>query len=526
MTRRSFDPLPDGGYYMNIASHVRDGDGLITNICLLHEGCPHLPMQTGIYPLWPLLYGYVSRALPFEATGRWLATALYFATLLLAYAWASSLFPRRLFPRLLPGFDAGHVFVLMLGLNNEFFRYTSSPYTEGLAYTVVLLALLRFRKLLPAPSWRTGLEMGVWLAVASLARYQLFLLTLAAVPVLALAIALVRERRRAYAIMTAVCFPTYAAIMSVHYFRLKSFTPGMTVPLMYRWDQMRYSDAVSQIPIIRETHGLWSYLLDRAQSFPVGFGQGPQSYHAQFYTFQYALLAALPLLPVLGIRAAVRRGGAGRAAAEALAWLRRPTSLVYVYVTVFALGAFLSAHTLHMHTIASGEWIFAGRQAMVCGFLFLLSLVLLLGSAVFPWRLAGALILGSSIYQGGLAVRQHLKNVEGGREPATPEIASYLNGEKAARGGLVVVYRQPQLIARFTPGVNYHWYHPGTSLADVEAMVTKLGADLVVVPPGNGMAFARDARFRRDFSLVKTASGLGVYAPSAALLQQRGAGGG
>ncbi|MCC6558262.1 MAG: hypothetical protein IT372_35410 [Polyangiaceae bacterium] len=516
MTRLMFDPLPDGGYYMNIATHVRDGQGLTTNICLLHGGCPSMPCPTGIYPLWPLLYGHVARIFPVEPTGKWLATVLYYTSLTFAYLWATALSPRPLFGRILPGVNAGHVLVLMLGLNNEFFRYTSAPYTEGISYAVTLAALWRFHRLFPEPSWKSGLEMGVWLGLASLARYQLLLMTLAAVPVLLGAAAFIRERRKQYALMTVTCLAAYTAIMTVQYLRLRSFTPGLTVSLMYRWDQMRYSDAVSKIPILRETHGLWDYLRDRAAGFPIAFGAGKTSYGPQFYTFQYALIAAVPLLLVMAAR---RRRWADVLAGWA--WIRRPEAVSWVYVVVFALGGFLSVHTMHMHTIASGEWIFPARQALVSAFLFFLALVLLFSRGGIPGRAAGALIVCSSVYLGVLALRAHVEPLRGRRPPVTPEIAKYLNAEKQARGELIVAYRQPQLIARFTPGVNYHWYHRGTSLADVEAMVTKLGADLVTVPARDRPAFARDPRFKQHFELVKSASGVEVYAPGEALLANR-----
>lgn len=47
-TSHTFDTHPDGGYYTNIASHVRDGHGLVTNLCLLHKGCLEFPAPADI----------------------------------------------------------------------------------------------------------------------------------------------------------------------------------------------------------------------------------------------------------------------------------------------------------------------------------------------------------------------------------------------------------------------------------------------------------------------------------------------
>ncbi|HLV20411.1 MAG TPA: hypothetical protein VKZ49_06010, partial [Polyangiaceae bacterium] len=73
----------DGGYYTSVALHVRDGHGISTNLSLRHKGYSHFPHPTAIYPLWPLVFGAVAKVVPLaiDEVGRWLGTALYFATL-------------------------------------------------------------------------------------------------------------------------------------------------------------------------------------------------------------------------------------------------------------------------------------------------------------------------------------------------------------------------------------------------------------------------------------------------------------
>src|SRR5205085_4186368 len=60
-TVRAVGTSIDGGYYTDIAEHVRDGDGLVSDVSLYHAGVPSFPYPTPIYPLWPWLLGLLSR---------------------------------------------------------------------------------------------------------------------------------------------------------------------------------------------------------------------------------------------------------------------------------------------------------------------------------------------------------------------------------------------------------------------------------------------------------------------------------
>ncbi|MFW5920460.1 MAG: hypothetical protein ACOCUS_01370, partial [Polyangiales bacterium] len=179
----TFHASVDGAYYTNIARHVRDGDGLVTDVSLFHRGFRELPDVAPTYPLWPLVYGYTAKLFPDDDiidVGIGLATLFYFVALLFAFLWGRRLYPEPFFERF-PAFTAGHVVVLVLGLHAEFFEYTSLPYTEGLAYALLMLALWRFKYLFgrgrgaasgplrrPRGGLRAGLEIGVWLGLLEL----------------------------------------------------------------------------------------------------------------------------------------------------------------------------------------------------------------------------------------------------------------------------------------------------------------------------------------------------------------------
>lgn len=503
-TRHAFGPLPDGGYYMNIAQHVRDGDGLVTDLSLAYKGAPYLPYPTDMYPLWPLLYGYLSRVFPLEATGHWLPTIFYFTAIALGYVWARGLVPRPLFPKALPSFNAGHVLAIVLGLDSEFFRYTSYPYTEGLTYVLVFLALWRFNRIWRRPSLRTGLELGAWLALTMLCRKQMFIMTLAAATTLAGAVAFGRGHRRAWLVTAAAAAVAWVAVLLPHFLYVASFTPDLGFGLYMRWDQLQHTKVLAPLPTLTEVPTLGAYLKDRFAGFKVAFGTGKMSYTNQYYVFQYAILVALPLVPP-------RLWQLRRELRPRLRELFAPASMHWVFVVVFALAGFFSIHTMHMHTEGSWEWAFAGRHALTSIFVIVLSLMLLLCSGSFPWTAAGVFLLCTGTYLGVVRVRQWSVPAEDDTEPPPSPLVEWINGERAARDKLVVALRQPQYIAHLTPGVGYHWFHAKTTFKDVCAMTSQLGVDYVVA---KGARFAADPAFKAAFELVDTVATLRIYRPA------------
>lgn len=514
MSTYFFTPLPDGGYYTNVAAHVRDGDGLVSDISVLNEGCPYLPHPTGIYPLWPLVLGYSARLFPLFELTRWLPAILYFGILLLAYVWGASLFPKELFPKAVPGFNGGHVLVLMLGLDSELFRYTSSPYTEGLAWFIAFAALVRFRKIMARPTWYGGLELGVWLGLAYLSRYQHILMTFAAVVAMVWAIVFVGGKRRAYAIEAAAAAVAFGTIFGLQYRRLAGFVINLDLPMMIRWDQLRYSDVLTPIPTVYAIPGFFAYLADRAKGFEVAFGTGAQSYWNQFYALQYSLLIALPMALWLLVRHRAQ-------ARQGWRWLAQAERVPIVYYGVFALGSFLAVHTMHMKSAIVAEWIFAARAAIGCAFIFFFALMFLLTRPTFPWKAAGVFLLAGSSLLGLSALRAYVLPIEGKKPPRPSALATFLVKERQKRGHFSVVYRQPQVIVADAPGVGFFWHSRVISLADVVRMVTRLGADLVIAPTRGGEGFSRDRSFSRDFAPYATVGGLTVYEPRPALLARR-----
>ncbi|MEJ7730223.1 MAG: hypothetical protein WKG00_13520 [Polyangiaceae bacterium] len=504
----------DGGYYLDVASHIRDGRGILSNCSILYAAYPEFPFPAAVYPLWPLLIGLVAKAFPMFETGKWLATACYFGTLGFAYLWGRALYPRRLVAGL-PGFNAGHVLALMFGLHDYFFIYTSQPYTEGLTFALTCAALWRMTRLLPRPTWWGGLEVGAWLGLIILARYQMVLLAMAVFPVLAAASVLSSGPRRDYAIMTACAAVALLLVVGPHYLFVASFTPNLTPASYVQWQRVRFRDVLSPIPDVLQVKGTWPWIVDRWRGVRIAFGSefGANSYGVRFHTFHYALVPAIPLVLLLGVLNASRTK-----VRLAWRWLRRPRNLNWIFVVCFAGGSLLMIHSMHMDRKLYPEWYFGQRHALVCMFAFFLSLLLLLAQKRFPWKLIGIVILCGGVYMGLPKVRKHALAVEGKRPSgADAALVEWLNHEAEARDDLIVAYRQPQLLAYRTPRVGYHWYYRHTVLKDIRAMVDKLGAAYVIVPPKPVFPFQRGDGFLDSFELVKTIAGTRIYKPRASV---------
>ena len=135
----------DGSYYFQVARHVAAGDGLVTSVCLYHQGLKRLPSKTNIYPLWPLLLGGLGKLIGVTTAARFFPRTLFLIDLVLLY-----LLVLRINAMSFRGFDFGHLLVLMFGCNLLFFAAASYPYTEALAFLLIFLALLMIERS-PAP---------------------------------------------------------------------------------------------------------------------------------------------------------------------------------------------------------------------------------------------------------------------------------------------------------------------------------------------------------------------------------------
>lgn len=471
LTAGTADMNVDGGYYLDVAMHLRDGLGLVSDVSLYHAGFPSFPHPTPIYPLWPWLLGLAGRLVEITWAAHWLPFACW--VLSLVGAWA---FGRRLSPEPLlgvVGLHGGHLLALLLGLQREYSRFAAQPYTEALAYALLFGFLWRLAAM--EGRLRDGLELGIWLSLICLTRSQLFVAPVAVAMALGLLLLVGGERGRRWLGPGAVAFGVVGLSLAAWWLHSRSFLPEASPLVLLRFDQAQVSDVLAPIDVIAPTDGPVDFVLDRLGGLAVAYGSAgwTSSYARGFFLLHWALplglLLALPL--VLRLRRA-----------EVLAWLRGPRALPWLVLGLLALGGLASVHLPHKQGF--GTWYFHRRHAIISILAFYPCLLLLLRH---PGAWARRLGLGFLVVQVGLAAeslgwRINDLHEEGNSEAGLDEVAAWLQARASAEEPLVVAinaFYPPQLAWR-TEHVGYHWYYERTRHEDLEAMFDELGTDLLL----------------------------------------------
>ncbi len=496
--------LVDGGYYTEVARHVRDGLGLTTHVSLYHMGYENFPHPTPIYPLWPWILGMSARVGDLYQLAHWLPLALSFVALLAAFLFGRALAPGDLFRRL-PGFHAGHLAALMLGLQREFVVYTSLPYTEGIAWSLLFLFAWRLARERGALRMAGAVEAGVWMGLLYLARAQLMVVPMALAVAYTLRFALGPDRPRVAA-HGAVALGVFGLFLGAWWAHLRAIVPGAGLAALLRFDQNRANDLLAPLDVIVATDGPLAFLADRARGVAVAWGLVPGiGYADAFHTLHWALPVALPFAG-LALARALRRDGR----AALLARLAAPSAFPWIFLGVLAAGALLSVQLAHKQY--NGEWYFARRQGLVALFAFFLSLWWLLARAGRFGRALGGLVLVSSLWMGVATLWDQAKDRRSetrGRDRHGALVA-WLR-DRADEGGVVVAMdgHLTQRVAWRTRDVGYHWFHEETSYADLLTLTDRLGARYVVLRPGSlkgKWRFEKQAgdALKRDFRRLST----------------------
>ncbi|MEQ1566393.1 MAG: hypothetical protein ABMA64_12200 [Myxococcota bacterium] len=490
----------DGGYYAEVAQHVRDGEGLVSDVSLYHFGYPSFPYPTSVYPLWPWVLGMCGRVLDLHATSHWLPVLLSFGAVAAAFGFGRAWWPEPVFPRELPGLHAGHVFALGLAVQTEFVFFSSLPYTEPLAFLLLFLFLWRVVHKGADTGLGWAVEAGCWLGLLYLSRFQFLVAPMAMATAYAARLAL--EPRWPLARHAAVSLAVTTGWIGGWWLHLTTFVAHPTLGSLLRFDQNRANDLLGPIDVIVENEGPLDLLLDRALGVIVAWDPiSGASYTSSFHTMHWALPLAIPFA-VGAARDLVRQVGWR----GVLARLRAPGAAAGWFVTVFALGALLSVHAIHKHY--NGSWYFATRQGLMSLPAFLLPMAWLVRQASPLARTFGVVILGSTLVIGAHTVARHVAEPQ--EELLTDErhaeLVGWLDARAAERGGRVVVAMdsaQVQRVAWRTTGVGYHWVWTHTSYADFLTMCDTLGAEYVVLRRqalGGSWAFLEDReRLARDF---------------------------
>jgi hypothetical protein len=497
----------DGGYYMDVAMHVRDGHGLVSDVSLYHAGVPSFPHPTPIYPLWPLLLGHLGRLADIVELGHWVPFGFWLVSLVGAWLLGRALFPGPLVPGAprLAGLDFGHLFAFALGSQREYSRFTTWPYTEGLGFALLVFALWRLVRM--RGRVRDLLELGVWLTLLCLTRSQMFIAPMAVACAMGVVCLLGGPAGRRTAVKATVSLAVVLAALAVWWHQSSAYVLDASPLTLLRFDQAQVTDVLPPINIMKQTDGLAGFVLDRLSGVTLAWSPSlsrwGSSYGRGFLALHWALpLAVLFALPALRTLRP----------ADVVAAVRRPGAFAWLTLLFLALGALASVHL--PHKAGFGAWYFHRRHAIICVVPFVLSLAWLLRRPGRWARWAGAIVL---VGQLGLHVESLYYRVPRAFRPERvphAALAGWLQEQASADDPLVVAMAafDPPEVAWQTDHVGYHWFYEKTSLDTLERMFDPLGADLLVFRPGptRRWAFRRDEEaFSARFELLGVLDGGG-----------------
>lgn len=498
----------DGGLYMDIAMHVRDGDGLVSDVSLYHSGAPWFPYPSPIYPLWPTLLGMLGRFVEITALGHWLPYALYLLSLVGAFLFGRRLFsdergPTQLGP--IRGLNAGHLMVFMLGSQREYSRFTTMPYTEGLAFALFFFTLWRLTKM--RPRWGDMIELGVWLSLLCLTRSQMFIAPIAVALALGILAVLGSQQSRRWVLPGLASLAVVGLTLFVWWKHSAGFVLDASPLTLLRFDQARVSDVLTPINVLKDSSGPIDAVVDRILGLGLAWSlldwdySYSRGFYAQHWALPIALLFALPALWRLRW-------------AKLRAFLAQPRAFVLLTVGLLALGALATIHLPHKQGF--GSWYFHRRHAIVTVLPWFLCMAWL---ARHHHRLARVAALALVLTTAGFTVESLYYRVPKALAEPEPdrdaELIEWLQQRATAEEPLVVAmyaFKPPELAWR-TDHVGYHWFYERTSLEDLRRIFDELGAEYMVVRGTSKWAYREDPKaFRALFEpYTRLDGGVRIY---------------
>ncbi len=487
----------DGSYYMDVADHVRQGLGLSTEVSLYHQGMIGFPHPTPVYPLWPLLLGWVARFSSLDSAAVWLPTFLYFVSLLIGYHWAKSLSDRPIFPGIWDLPHAGHLVVIALGLNDLYFEHSSKPYTEPMAFVFLFVALIRFRGFFGGPTLLRGLEAGFWLALLLLIRSQMIVTAAGFFGAAGLRLLFPptgEPRRRALLGLSGAVAGFGISLLPQILF-LRSFIPNAGFRDLLRFDAWQANPRLPVLDLLVQTDGPWGWVVDRSQGFVLAFGENT-TYSYQISCSYYYL--ALPFLAALLLVDSLR---AGLVTTLTSLWtgLRREGFHYGWFLVLFSVGWWLSLHILHKAYFT--EWNFGMRHALPCLFLFVGCTWKLLTRSD-GWRLIGLFLLMTSIRQG-------LNELPDTKEEQARDDRLWARAKRLAKSlppEEIICTSMPTRMGRARADGGVHGIYPdATTVEDLKVLFAApdqggLGCTLLALTGADTLPFQKEADFLATFA--------------------------
>ncbi len=460
----------DGDYYYQIARNVAEGRGFTTSVSLYHQGFRELPHATSIYPLWPLLLGFVAKAVPLRAAAVLLPELLFLVDLLLLYFLANriqSVFARGE-PVLLAGgrtLDLGHVAVLLFGFNPVFFNFTSLPYTEALAFAFTFGALIAAFRAVEGRGRLWAALAGALAGAAYLTRSQMLLVVVALVA--AFAAAGLRERRLLPAAGLAALGAGVVVLPWIVYLArlVEPFDPWVLV----HFERYREIPEIARFDAGVRTSGWWQYFADRLP----GLWAAIDPWSRVSYVASFGLAAWLA--PLALFRLATHHEELGGGLRASLGRRALPATVVLVS------GLLLVAPLQLYHASFLSEWRFHHRHGLPLLLVLLVALGYLLTRGGRPTRAAALVLLASSVVWGAFST-VHLLNVRypSGLLGAEPELVEWLDGRPRPPSVLTTNVQTLSVFSR----AGFHWMDCREPAETTRQLVELAGVEYVVLYPG------------------------------------------
>lgn len=472
----------DGAFYMNVAGHVANGDGLTTTLSLYRRGFQELPHPSFIYPLWPLVLGAGASVMGLFRAARIVPEILFGLDLLLVFLFTrtvSAWFPPSADSRppwhRSPGAVALSVTALIAS-NHVFFTYSSKPYTEPLALALTLGALLAMFQFSARKVIRWAVLAAVLASAAYLTRSQCAGVLVGILVVFALAG--LRERLARCAFVAAGVASMVTMLPWVAY--LAKVAAPFDPRLLWNFAAYRESPDLPPFEVFVATDGPLDYLMDRASGLLVAFDpQSSLSYVFSWGPAAYVVLIALAMLlwqardlPRL-LRAALTIRGIPMSA-----------------VMLAGFGVLLPVHLLHSDYVR--EWWFGDRYGLFLVLLIAPAVAYVSRAGRMAWRTYLAL-LGLSVLLGGANIATFVIHERPNPTPALLELETWLG----AQADKIFLATNPQQLALHT-GAGFHWIQCKDSPSTTRIMINSLPIDYVISMPRD-----RGCPFRKELSRLR-----------------------
>ena len=477
----------DGSYYYNIAQNIRDSLGFTTNISLYHQGMTYFPHPTPVYPVWPYVLGYLGRFVSMDLLAHFLPVLFYFLTWWVVYCLIQKVLPGEIVFKGKFVIKYAHVGVLIFFLHSKYFEATSKPYTEGIAYLLLLVCFWRLILIMPRCRFITGLEIGLWAAILFLTRSQ-FIVFLFSVCFFYLMVWVLARQIKYLAVTFTIIASFLLCSTPQLIFLFKSL--GVTNPLaILFFDQYQASAWLSPLDVLVGYRDVFEFLYYKFTGVMVAFlPWGKYSYAQTFHLFQYSFVLLVFILLWVYRKRTIRKD----LYQKIKAYILNEEKHFILFFIFFAAAAFASIHLLHKKMWA--VWNFPTRHSLICSLIFFLSFIYLFKQNLYPWLKQAALyifFLGVLVGVVNLSTQTVNQLYSETYSNKMSSLIHWLKNESAQKPSLRVAMWNPQKLSVYTDGVDFHWIYYNTSQKDLRNLFTKLGVNYLLLKESERRVFQK-----------------------------------